>query len=145
MKIIKLFSLHQARKYTIFFLNKKLDFSLDWGLGRCGRIRGRIKGLKGMPTPQENPQCKLIRIPRSSQRLSHQLKNIHSERPLHIHSRGLPSLTSLADDEPNPLETWCSREGGCPGAGHPLRGKVEGGWVKELWEWGQKRGSTFRI
>jgi hypothetical protein len=51
----------------------------------------------------------------------------------HTWNRGLPCLVSVEEDEHNPVETWCLKEGGYLEVGwgeHPLRGKGEKGWQK---------------
>jgi hypothetical protein len=98
-------------------------------------LEERLKELKGRVTPQEGQQFQLTWTPGGSQRLSHQPGSIHRlvRGPPHLYSTGLPGLTSVGKDVPNPQETWGLREGGW--------GWEEGEWGEELWVggWGEQR------
>jgi hypothetical protein len=65
----------------------------------------RLHALKGIEIPQEDQQSQLNWTLGSSQRLSHQAKNIHGlnqvPHPQHI---GQPSLATVGEDVPNRAE-----------------------------------------
>lgn len=71
--------------------------------------------LKGIVIPQEEQQYQINRTPQSSQSLSHQQSIIHGliHGPWYIHCRELPCLTSVGEEQPNPVETYCTREELC--------------------------------
>jgi hypothetical protein len=94
----------------------------------CGWIRERLEAAEEMGDPhREDQQFQLTQTPEISQTLSHQSGSIHElvwapqgpPTPLTlIYIRGLPGLTSVGEDIPNPWETWSPREwGGLVGLG----------------------------
>jgi hypothetical protein len=86
-----------------------------------------LKELKGMATPEEEQQCHLTWTPGSSQRLSHQPKNIHGlvHGAQHLCNRGVPCLASVGEDVLNHVDTDASGKRDA-WQRHHLRGKGEG-------------------
>lgn len=74
------------------------------------------------------------------------VKNSQLDRgPRHIFSRGLPFLTSVGENAPNPVEISYSREGGHQAWENPLRVKGEEDGVKNFGKVCLEGGSTFEI
>lgn len=62
--------------------------------------------LKGIVVSQKEQQYQITRTPQRSQSLSHQQKSIHGliHSSWYICGRGLPYLTSVGEEQPNPVE-----------------------------------------
>ena len=75
------------------------------------------KDLKQMATPQEEQYSQVMGISGSSQRVRHQPKSIYRLVRIphpptqHICSKWMPSLVSVGEDAPNPIEILCTRVG----------------------------------
>lgn len=99
------------------------------------KVGERLKELNQIANPREEKQYQLSWTPQNYQWLSHQPKNTCELlcRPCYICIRGLASVWKFVL---NPVETWCSRKGGCSrgvgGGEYPLRSKGEGEGGQEL-------------